>query len=446
MAYTAYLVATISTLLLALLAASTLHELGHYAAARAAGVQVLAVQIGVGRPFVSWESTRQRVRWSISLLPFGGKTILLDSQRHQVDSRLLPRCFDRVALAKRAVIVLGGSAANLVIPILILAWLLTEGIVDGTPTIRQPRPGTAAANAGFNAGDRILFVGRHAVPSIWSVDEEVRAQLALGLPFDITAISSQDAVKRLGVDGSLAARLQEHGWITVNLGLERIRGDAPAVLGRVVGASPAATAGLETGDRIVGIDGAPVHSWAQLATAVERAPGKVIHLQIRRGTATLELQVKTGERDFGIVKTGLLGVYPMEGLSAPTSARALRTMPSTEAFRGSALYAVGIASTAVRNLTAPIAGPLSSERQSRPTVVATAVLDSMHGGPLRVLAILLGVSLGIGWFNLLPIPPMDGWRLVACFFVRAPVKNLCRSATAPRPLPSTATQNGRQEF
>lgn len=57
----------------------------------------------------------------------------------------------------------------------------------------------------------------------------------------------------------------------------------PSVLGRIQPGSPAAQAGLLTGDRVVAVDGKPVTYWEELLRTVQNAGGKPIRLTTRRG-------------------------------------------------------------------------------------------------------------------------------------------------------------------
>jgi regulator of sigma E protease len=53
---------------------------------------------------------------------------------------------------------------------------------------------------------------------------------------------------------------------------------APALVGRVTDGSPAAQAGLKTGDRLVAIDGKPVQYWEDLARIVQAARGRALQV------------------------------------------------------------------------------------------------------------------------------------------------------------------------
>jgi len=56
---------------------------------------------------------------------------------------------------------------------------------------------------------------------------------------------------------------------------------APALVGRVTDGSPAAQAGLKTGDRLVAVDGKPVQYWEDLARLVQAARGRVLQVAVQ---------------------------------------------------------------------------------------------------------------------------------------------------------------------
>lgn len=65
----------------------------------------------------------------------------------------------------------------------------------------------------------------------------------------------------------------------------------PATVGRVQPGSPAAAAGLETGDRVVRVDGQPVTAWEELLARVQRSQGRSLVLSVARDDAPREVTV-----------------------------------------------------------------------------------------------------------------------------------------------------------
>jgi regulator of sigma E protease len=74
-------------------------------------------------------------------------------------------------------------------------------------------------------------------------------------------------------------------------------------IGNVHGNSPAAQAGLMTGDRVLAIDGHAIQSWDEIDESLQKSSGKPILFKVQRGTEVIELSVipitKTGKNLFG---------------------------------------------------------------------------------------------------------------------------------------------------
>ena len=85
------------------------HELGHYAAARAVGIPVKRVSLGVGRPLVSLRLRNTEYR--LSMIPFGGYVLPVQ------DAYFAAPALDRMLVA------LGGPLANIAVTCVIIAGL-----------------------------------------------------------------------------------------------------------------------------------------------------------------------------------------------------------------------------------------------------------------------------------------------------------------------------------
>jgi len=88
------------------------------------------------------------------------------------------------------------------------------------------------------------------------------------------------------------------------------------VTGSVKPESPAQTAGLQVGDKIVGIDGKKVEFWEQLQNIVHASPGKTLNFEIERDSTLLTLPITPVTQEitdlFGDKEeVGLIGVTPL---------------------------------------------------------------------------------------------------------------------------------------
>ena len=95
------------------------------------------------------------------------------------------------------------------------------------------------------------------------------------------------------------------GWLGVGLQpidavLKKHLGDElleGTVVGMVYPGTPAAEAGLEVGDVIVGLDGRAIDESGSLVKEIGmHPPGRMVVLNVRRGTRAMDVRVRLGER------------------------------------------------------------------------------------------------------------------------------------------------------
>ena len=95
----------------------TVHEYGHYLAARACGVKVLTFSIGFGRALYTWR--RGDTDWTLSLIPLGGYVRMLDEREAPVDDADRARAFNNRAPWQKMLIAVAGPAANLLLAVVL---------------------------------------------------------------------------------------------------------------------------------------------------------------------------------------------------------------------------------------------------------------------------------------------------------------------------------------
>jgi regulator of sigma E protease len=143
------------------------HELGHYLVARLCGVHAEVFSIGFGRELTGWRD-RRGTRWRIAALPLGGYVKFAGDMNaaSQSDPAWLEmpaeeraRTFQAKPVWQRMLVVLAGPAANFLFAILVLAgFAMAYGENVTPPVVDMVRPGSAAAAAGLQPGDRIRAV------------------------------------------------------------------------------------------------------------------------------------------------------------------------------------------------------------------------------------------------------------------------------------------------
>jgi regulator of sigma E protease len=147
------------------------HEMGHYSVARFFGVTVETFSIGFGRSLLTWKD-KAGTDWKIGWLPLGGYVKFLgDEDATSVKSSDQPvvlaegqRMFHDQPLYARAAVVAAGPMANFLFAIVILAVIFATMGQSFTPAVvDKVIDNTAAADAGVEAGDRIVKIDGQAI-------------------------------------------------------------------------------------------------------------------------------------------------------------------------------------------------------------------------------------------------------------------------------------------
>jgi regulator of sigma E protease len=238
----------------------TVHELGHFLAARAVGTKIDCFSIGFGRTIASWRD-KQGVQWRLGWLPLGGYVRFagdenaasipgedeLEAMRRAIVARdgegALGRYFHFKPLWQRATIVGAGPAANFVLAIAIFAVLLMSfGQLVLPFKVASVNPGSPAAAAGFRPGDLIVNANGRDVETFDDVLQLVQVRGGVPTTFvvrrgggEVTLVATprwemkKDVVageQRVGVLG-VAPSQRPQDYVRVRYGpLEAIQGGA----------------------------------------------------------------------------------------------------------------------------------------------------------------------------------------------------------------------------
>ncbi len=239
-----------------------IHELGHFAVAKAFGVKVERFAVGFGPSIF-----RRRVgetEYVLAWLPLGGYVKMAgESPDEEVDPAELPRSFGAQSPMRRTAIALAGPGANLLLCIAVIAGLLMTGWPTPTSLVGSVQHDSPAEQAGLLGGDRIVEI---AGEPVWRWDDLTRAVRASdGEPLALLVERGGERVPVRVIPESV------EGPVRYRIGVEQSRRSAMIAVIDPTGA--AASAGLETGDRITAVQGKPVSDWYEMRRALEQPEG-----------------------------------------------------------------------------------------------------------------------------------------------------------------------------
>ena len=176
--------------------------------------------------------------------------------------------------------------------------------------------------------------------------------------------------------------------------------------------SPAAVAGFMPGDRFVSVDGTPVESFADVQRMVSGRAGDSIDFVLMRDGKELELvatpEIMEQTDALGnVVKVGVIGVVNNEALGQP---RVINYSPAgavAEAVRETGHIIVRTAQFLKRF----VVGREDKCQLGGPVKIADMAGKAAKLGFEWLVQLVALLSVGIGFLNLLPIPPLDGGHL-----------------------------------
>ena len=149
--------------LIAIAVLVTVHEYGHFWAARKCGVKVHRFSIGFGK--VIWSRTdKQGTEFAVSAIPLGGYVKMLDGRNEDIPSELASQAFDNKMVAQRAFIIAAGPLANFLFAIFAYFLIYTIGIPSVKPVIDDIKPHSIAAMAQVQPKTQITEIDGVATP------------------------------------------------------------------------------------------------------------------------------------------------------------------------------------------------------------------------------------------------------------------------------------------
>ncbi len=385
----------------------TFHEFGHFIVARWAGVKVLKFSLGFGPKLFSRQIGE--TEYIVSAIPLGGYVKMFgDDAGETISPQDQQRSFSHKSLTKRTLIVAAGPGFNFLLSYLIFTGWLAFGtplfiptLEELTPTVEAIRPNSPAHLAGLKVGDRITHINDKEISTKHELFTTVAQNQGKQLTIDVVRGHS---TKTFLVTPEVTEQIGNEDPVYL-LGIE----EAAPVVNSVLPGSPAMEGGLQEGDRIIRIQGEPIHTWSQMTQIVRKHPNQSMDIRIQRNGAMISLSITpeahTLSEEGRTVEIGKIGIM------GPGRTMIRAASPLLAPIQG--LRATwGWAELTLVGLYKMITGEISSKNLGGPIMIASISGEAAERGASNVAFLVAILSINLGILNLLPIPILDGGHLL----------------------------------
>ena len=370
------------------------HELGHFWLAKKNGIIVDEFSLGMGPRLLSM--TRNGTQYSLKAFPFGGSCAMRGEDGEEAE----PGSFNAAPIWGRISVVAAGPIFNFILAVFIAIIIVGFRGYDPAEVVAV-REGAPAANAGLENGDIITrFQGKRIVlgRDLYNF-ETFNGVKAEEITIEFTRGDERKTITYM------PESIEKH-----MLGFT-FNGDddkGKALITSVAIGSAMAKAGVQPGDIITNINGTNITTSMELGEYFDDNPLTEEEVQV-----ILERDDKTKEVILTPVKTTVVDI----GFSY-NMAR-VRTTP-LETAKYALVEMRFWVDTTFQSLKMLVTGKVGMGELSGPVGVMNVIGDAYEGGKehgafviwMNVLDIMLLLTVNLGIMNLLPLPALDGGRLI----------------------------------
>src|ERR1043166_6372799 len=271
------------------------HELGHFLAARWRGLYVEKFGVWFGKPL--WKKKINGVQYSLGSLPFGGFVALpqlapmdIIEGKADTDRARLPK----ISALDKIIVAVAGPFFSLLLALCFAAvvWAVGHPVVEAesTTVIGYVVADSPAQKAGLLPGDKILSVDGKPVTRFLGMNDSVS--------WDVVRSEGDKIAVKFQRDGKVQTvwvepyKAETRGWRRKSVRQLLIYPAETPIIDKVEPNTPAAAAGLRSGDIIRGFDRTPIYNPIALLEYINKHPNDELVLHVERAGAKLDIPVK----------------------------------------------------------------------------------------------------------------------------------------------------------
>ncbi len=362
----------------------TSHEFGHFIVAKKSGIMVREFSIGMGPKLFGYH--KNGTTYTIRILPLGGYVRMAgleeddDTLQKGMPVNLILNKDDKVDKINTSnkVSLLNG------IPVEVTDWDLVDDLY-----LSGYENGEEDKLRRFSVSRNALIVEKDGT-EVQIAPRDVQYQSASLLKRILTNLAGPVNNFILAIIAFILIALMQGGAVTtVNS------------VGAVQNNSVAQQAGLEKGDQIISVGGKKTRTWNAVSSMISQRPGQSTELTLQRDGHTKTVTLKPRTQMSGSQKIGMIGIQAGQKIDhSPT-----------------AIIGYGFTQTytvinAVWNALVHMFHGFSLNDLGGPVAMYSFTSQATRYGLVSVISLLAFLSINLGIVNLLPIPALDGGKLL----------------------------------
>lgn len=376
----------------------TVHELGHFLAAKFFKMRV--DKFSVGFPPKIFGFRKGDTEYVIGATPLGGYVQIagmIDESMDDsfIDEEVQSDEFRSRPVWQRTIVILAGVIFNMILAVIIyigMAFSYGDTVIpiqsiDGIYVAEE----SVASQIGLRTGDKILGVN----------GREVQYFNQLFSPSDLTDRDLSFMVERGGERITIQTPPDFLDLINREGGFIDLNNTLPSKINRVMPSSPASEAGLQDGDEIISANGVPVQFWAEIVEIIRKSESQT-EFEVLRGSEIISLSVmpdpETNQIGIQSFQAAELLDYEIRSFSFSQSV-AIGFERTNDTFFG-----------ILKGIGRLFSGDISvRENLGGPVAIANITKEATdRGGMEGFWNITAFLSITLAIMNMLPIPALDG--------------------------------------
>lgn len=350
------------------------HEYGHYKAAKSVGIKVYEFAIGMGPTLLKTE--KKGTIYSIRAIPIGG---FVQMEGEDEDSKT-PTSFATKTIGQRAKVIAAGPVMNFVLALVLFLIIAFSYGVYGNH-VDYIDENSNEYKAGLRPGDKIVSINGD------------RAYIWEDIFYEIISPEQRSYSIEYERDGQVKEEtINKNFRKMIGITSTIVNGETTTTVSPTDMTSPAYKAGIMEGDKVIKINDVLIDNWTELTNQVELSPN----------TAKVTVDRKGEILDYNIEL--------QEQISLRFNTRLEKSFMT--AISSSMYKTVYYIELMFKTISQLVTGRLGSDAIGGPVMVISMVGEAAESGILSLLSLAAFISINLGFMNLLPVPALDGSKLI----------------------------------